>query len=226
VNEFPPQTDSHLKDGGLEMEDTELVQATRQGDLNAFNELVLKYQDQVFNLALRLLGNEDTAEDATQDTFILAFQKIYQFDGNAFRAWLLKIATNLCYDEMRKWRRHPQQSLEPIDKYGETNESPYWLKDSKPLPEDIFETSNLRNTLEHGLSQLPLNFRAVVTLVDIHQMNYKEASSAIGISIGTLKSRLSRGRLQLRNILLDTEKQNLPRCLNRSSDRTTVRSSP
>jgi len=183
------------------MEDTELVQATRQGDLNAFNELVLKYQDQVFNLALRLLGNEDAAEDITQDTFILAFQKIYQFHGDAFRAWLLKITTNLCYDEMRKWRRHPQQPLEPIYQDGETNESPYWLKDSNLLPEDALVTSDLRNTLEQGLSQLPLNFQSVVTLVDVHQMDYKEASQIAGIPIGTVKSRLARGRMQLGNYL-------------------------
>lgn len=204
------------------MEDTELVQAARRGDLNAFNELVLKYQDQVFNLVLRILGNPDTAEDVAQDTFILAFQKIYQFHGDAFRAWLLKIATNLCYDEMRKWRRHPQQSLEPIDKDGKTNESPYWLKDFNLLPEDALETSDLRNTLEQGLSQLSLNFRSVVTLVDVHQMNYKDASSAIGISIGTLKSRLSRGRMQLRNILLDAEKPYLSEAFIQSSNSITA----
>ena len=203
-----------VEHGSVEMEDTELVQATRQGDLNAFNELVLKYQDQVFNLAFRILGNQATAEDVAQNAFILAFQKIYQFHGDAFRAWLLKVATNLCYDEMRTGRRHPQQSLEPIDQDGETHESPYWLKDSKPLPEDALETSDLRNALEHGLSQLPLNFRSVVTLVDVHQMNYKDASSAIGISIGTLKSRLSRGRMQLRNILLNAEKPYLPESFN------------
>lgn len=196
------------------MEHTELVQAAKLGDPNAFNELVLKYQDQVFNLALRILGNQATAEDVAQDTFILAFQKIYQFHGGAFHTWLLKIATNLCYDEMRKWRRHPQQSLEPFDKDGKTNESPYWLKDSNLLPEDELETSDLRNTLEQGLRQLPLNFRAVITLVDVHQMNYRDASSAIGISMSTLKSRLSRGRMQLRNILLNTEKPYLPESFN------------
>lgn len=183
------------------MEDTELVQAAKLGDLNAFNKLVLKYRDQVFNLAFRILGNQDAAEDVAQDTFILAFQKRCQFHGDTFRAWLLKIATNLCYDEMRKWKRHPRQSLEPIDKENNTNESPYWIKDRGPLPEEEVEMSDLRNVLEHGLRQLPLKFRTVVTLVDVHQMDYKEVSRIAGIPIGTVKSRLARGRMQLGNYL-------------------------
>jgi RNA polymerase sigma-70 factor (ECF subfamily) len=190
------------------MEDTELVQAARQGDLNAFNELVLKYQDQVFNLALRLLGNQDTAEDVTQDAFILAFQKIYQFHGDTFRAWLLKIATNLCYDEMRKWKRHPQQSLEPMDKDGETNESPYWLKDSNLLPEDALVTSDLHGILESAMNELPAIYRIALSLVDIQELNYKEAALVMGVSIGTVKSRLARGRMQFRRLLMDMDTNN------------------
>jgi len=188
------------------MDEIELVQAIRQGDLTAFNELVLKYQDQVFNLARRILGNQDLAEDVTQDTFILAFQNINQFRGGSIRAWLLKIARNLCYDEMRTWKRHPHLPLEPTDKENNVNESPYWIKDPGPLPEESAETSDLRRVLEHGLNQLPLKFRIVVALVDVHQMNYKEASWIAGIPIGTMKSRLARGRMQLGSILQDTAK--------------------
>lgn len=190
------------------MEDKELVQATCQGDLAAFNELVLKYQDQVFNLARLILDNQDLAEDITQEAFILAFQKIHQFRGGSFRAWLLKITTNLCYDEMRTWKRLSHQDLEPTDKEGKTNESPDWLKDLTPLPEEIVETNDLYKKVEDGLSKLPLKFRTIVTLIDIHQMDYKEASSVTGVPLGTIKSRLARGRIQLRSILLDTAKPN------------------
>jgi len=178
------------------MEEVELVQAASQGDLTAFNELVLKYQDQVFNLAHRILGNQDLAEDATQNTFIHAFQKFHQFRGGSFRAWLLKIATNLCYDEMRIWKRHPHQPLEPTDE-----EKLYWLKDLGPLPEEEAEMSDLRNVLEHRLNQLPLKFRTVVILVDGHQLEYQEASRITGIPIGTVKSRLVCGRMQLGSYL-------------------------
>ena len=190
--------------GSDEMEELELVQATKQGDLIAFNDLVLKYQDQVFNLARRILGDHDMAEDIAQDTFIHAFQKIHQFRGGSFRAWLLKIATNLCYDEMRTWRRHSHLPLEPIDRENKTNESPWWIKDRGPLPEDAAEMNELRSMLEDGLSQLPLKFRTVVTLVDVHQLDYREVSRIAGIPIGTVKSRLSRGRMQLGSFLQDT----------------------
>jgi RNA polymerase sigma-70 factor (ECF subfamily) len=186
----------------LKMEEAELIQLASQGDLGAFNELILKYQSQVFNQAYRLLGNDDVAEDITQDTFILAFQKLYQFRGGSFRAWLLKIVTNLCYDEMRSWQRASLLPLEPVNEDGETNESPYWIKDLHALPEESIEMSELRDVIKLGLSKLPLNFRIAVTLVDIQQLNYKEAAFVMSTSIGTLKSRLARGRLMLQNALM------------------------
>ena len=189
------------------MEETVLIQATSQGNLTAFNELVLKYQDQVFNLAHRILDNQDMAEDITQDTFIHAFQKIHQFRGGSFQAWLLKITTNLCYDEMRTWKRHPYQPLEPTDKENNINESPQWLRDPNPLPERMAETDDLHKILENAISKLPSIYRTALLLVDIHAFNYKEAASIMGISIGTVKSRLARGRMQLRNILTDIDPQ-------------------
>ena len=187
------------------MEETELIQAARQGDLTAFNELILKYQNQVFHHALRLLRDQDVAEDVTQEAFILAFRKIYQFRGDAFRAWLLKIVTNLCYSEMRTWKRHPLQGLEPNNKDGETNESPYWLRDSAPGPEEIYETRELHKTLESALGGLPAIYGATISLIDIQKLDYKEAASVMGVSIGTVKSRLARGRVQLRTILKSTD---------------------
>lgn len=179
-----------------------LVQLASQGDLGAYNKLVLKYQNLVFSHAYSLLGNYDAAEDITQDAFILAFRKMYQFRGGALRAWLLKIVTNLCYDEMRTWKRAPVQSLELINEDGETNESPYWIKDLNLLPEESIEMKELRVGVERGLSTLPMNFRIAVTLVDIQELSYQEAAYVMGTSIGTLKSRLARGRLMLRNALM------------------------
>ena len=136
------------------MEDRESIQATSQGDLTTFNELVLKYQDQVFNLARLLLNNQNLAEDITQDTFILAFQKIHQFRGGSFRPWLLKITKNLCYDEIRTWKRNTFQVLEPIDKEGEVNKSPQWIKVPQLLLEGEVEANDLREILENTLNKL------------------------------------------------------------------------
>ena len=184
------------------MDEPTMISGTRRGDLDAFNEVVLKYQNQVFNQAYRLLGNDDVAEDVTQDAFILAFRKINQFRGGSLRAWLVKIVTNLCYDEMRTWKRHILQPLDPVNADGETNESPHWIKDPNMLPEEALEMSELREGIERGLSELPINFRIAVTLVDTQQLDYQEAAFVMGTSIGTLKSRLARGRLMLRSALM------------------------
>jgi RNA polymerase sigma-70 factor (ECF subfamily) len=183
------------------MKDKELIQETSHGNLNAFNELVLKYQDLVFNHAHRLLGNQESAEDITQEAFILAFRKIHQFRGGSFRAWLLRIVTNLCYSEMRTWKRNSFLPLEPLNKDGDINESPYWIQDPSPLPEEIVETSDLQEKLEHGLKKLPGIYRNVVSLIDIQELSYKEAASIMGVSVGTVKSRLARGRMKFQEIL-------------------------
>ncbi len=201
------------------MEETELVQAARQGNLDAFNQLVLKYQNQVFNHASRLLGNHDIAEDIAQDAFILAFRKIHQYRGGSFRAWLLKIVTNLCYSEMRTWKRNTFQALEPINEEGEVNESPQWIKDPKPLPEEEAEAKELCETLEITLNKIPSIYRIVLSLVDIQELNYMEAASVMAVSIGTVKSRLARGRMQFRRVMkeMDTINNSKPAFLTGSA---------
>jgi len=174
------------------MEENQLIQSAGKGNLNAFNELVLKYQNQAFNHASRLLGNHDIAEDITQEAFLLAFRKLYQFRGGSFRAWLLRIVTNLCYSEMRTWKRNNFQTLEPVTSEGEINES-------SPCEEQV-ETDDLREQLENIMNKLPSVYRTALSLVDIQEFNYKEAATILGISIGTVKSRLARGRMQFRQI--------------------------
>lgn len=136
-----------------------------------------------------------------QNVFILAFQKFYQFHGGSFRAWLLKIATNLCYDELRKWKRDTLQSLGPLNKDDEPYEYPYWLKDTAMLPEESVEARELSALSEYALSKLPVNNRTAVSLVEIQQLDYKKSAFALGIPVGTLKSRLAQGRMQLRKNL-------------------------
>ena len=108
-------------------DEKEWIDRAARGDLNAFNQLVLRYQDMTYNHAYALLSDGDLAEDATQETFLHAFQSMSGFRGGSFRAWLLKIATNASYDLLRRARRRPTQPLFPKDEEGDEVESPAWL---------------------------------------------------------------------------------------------------
>src|SRR5512142_1843577 len=96
------------------MDEPALIRDAQTGDLDAFNRLVLAYQDIAFNLALRMLNDEDAAADATQTAFISAYRNLHAYRGGSFRAWVLRMVTNSCYDELRKRHRHPTTSLEPM----------------------------------------------------------------------------------------------------------------
>ena len=183
------------------MDETALIQMSKLGDLDAFNRLVLVYQDMVFNQAYRMISEPDAAEDATQDAFIIAFRKIDSYRGGSFKAWLLRIVTNLCYDELRRRKRRPTTPLEPMDQDDEEIESPRWMTDPAELPEAAAERKELAHALQSCLNDLPEEFRAIVTLVDIQGLDYVEASEAIGSPLGTVKSRLARARTRLRDCL-------------------------
>ncbi len=181
------------------MNENELIRAAKNNDLEAFNELVLRYRSRVFNHAYYLLQNYDAAEDATQEVFLKLFRKLYQFQGASFLAWLLRITTNHCLDEFRAAKRSILIPLEHITNDGEIIESPFWMADPAMRPEDAVESNELREELEDGLIRLPSYYQNAVSLVDIQQFSYKEAASVMQISIGTLKSRLKRGRQQMKN---------------------------
>ncbi len=183
------------------MDETALIQAAQNGDLNSFNTLVLHYQDAVFNTALRILGDEDLAADSTQDAFISAFKSIASFRGGSFKAWLMRTVTNACYDELRRKKRRPTTPLEPDTDDGEEVESPRWLADPNMTPEEQFEADELEHAIQHCLDALPADFRTVVVLADIQGMDYTEVAAAAKVPLGTIKSRLARARLRLRECL-------------------------
>jgi RNA polymerase sigma-70 factor, ECF subfamily len=185
----------------LIMDEAYLIQEAMQGDLNAFNSLVLAYQDLVFNQAYRTMGELEMAEDATQEAFISAFRNLRSYRGGSFKAWLLRIVTNACYDELRRQKRRPTTPLEPLDNDDEEVESPHWLADPGESPEDSAERSELNDAIQHCLQSLPEEFRSVVILVDVQGMDYTEAAGAVGKPLGTVKSRLARARLKLRDCL-------------------------
>ena len=191
----------NYKNRSSEFNEEALLQAASQADLEAFNQLVLKYQNTAYSHAYALLGDSDAAEDAAQDGFIKAFQALSAFRGGSFRGWLLKIVTNSAYDQLRRSRRHPSQPLIPEDEYGEEIESVAWLVDPAASVEEVVENNELSRGIYKILDELPEAFRTVITLIDINELDYSEAAEALEVPIGTVKSRLARGRLQMQEKL-------------------------
>ncbi len=185
------------------MNESVLIHDAQQGDLDAFNRLVLAYQDALYNTALRILGDEERAADATQEAFISAFRAINSYRGGSFKAWLLRTVTNACYDELRRQKRRPTTPLEPENDDDEEVESPRWLADSSMSPEEKFEAAELEHALQHCLEALPTDFRAVVVLADVQGLDYAEVAAAVHSPLGTVKSRIARARLRLRECLQD-----------------------
>jgi len=178
-----------------------LIQAARDGDIDSFNRLVLAYQDMVYSHAFRMIGEQESADDATQNTFISAYNHLKSFRGGSFKAWLLRIVTNACYDELRRRKRRPTIPLEPLDDAGEEVESAHWMEDPVDLPEEQVERMELQKAIQRCLNNLPDEFRLAVVMVDVQGMDYMEAAQIMGKPIGTIKSRLARARLRLRNCL-------------------------
>lgn len=183
------------------MDETALIHDAQRGDLDAFNRLVLAYQTALYNTALRILGDEDLAADATQEAFISAFRALNTYRGGSFKAWLLRTVTNACYDVLRRQKRRPTTPLEPATEDDDEMESPRWLADSSMTPEEISEADELEHAIQHCLNALPVDFRTVVVMADIQGLDYAEIAAAIRTPLGTIKSRLARARLRLRECL-------------------------
>lgn len=183
----------------LEPPDEHLVSLTKNGSLDAFNSLVDRYQALVFTLCYRQLGERTAAEDAAQETFLSAYRAIAQFRGGSFRGWLLRIALNHARDELRRRRRRlPTRSLTADDADESSIEPP----DPTADPATALHDRTLAPALERALRELPQNQRDVVLLADVHGLPYDEIAAITGVALGTVKSRLSRGRERLRAILL------------------------
>ncbi|MCC6501424.1 MAG: sigma-70 family RNA polymerase sigma factor [Anaerolineales bacterium] len=183
------------------MNEQALITDAQSGNLDAFNTLVLHYQDSVFNTALRILGDEDQAADASQEAFISAFKSISSFRGGSFKAWLMRTVTNACYDELRRQKRRPTTPLEPDTDDGDEMDSPKWLADPNMTPAQQAEADEVEHAIQHCLDHLPLDFKTVVVMADIQGMDYTEVAAAIRVPLGTIKSRLARARLRLRECL-------------------------
>jgi RNA polymerase sigma-70 factor (ECF subfamily) len=185
-----------------------LVTRAGGGDVAAFNALVERYQDLAYGVAYRTLGDPEAAADATQDAFLSAYNAIRGFRGGSFRAWLLRIVTNACYDHGRRAARRPSASLDAIVELAGGEDA---LVDPAPLPDNVALRGELVRVIEASLMELPIEQRTVVVMADLHGLSYGEIAEATATSLGTVKSRLSRGRLHLRDRLLRRAPELSPR---------------
>jgi len=184
-----------------------LIDAAQRGQMDAFNELILHYQSQVYNLAYHIMHDPAAADDATQEAFISAYRAIKRFRGGSFRSWLLRIATNACYDELRRRKRRPSVSW---DDFGELEEeaNPH-LVDGGLKPEESVQQQELRDLLERSIARLPQHHQTAIILVDRLGLSYEETANVMGVRLGTVKSRLARARKQMQ-ALLQEERELLP----------------
>jgi RNA polymerase sigma-70 factor, ECF subfamily len=181
-------------------EERRLVEVARHGDVESFNALVRLYEGRIYNLCHRMLGDPDSAADAAQDAFLSAFRNLRSFRGGSFRSWMLRIATNICYDVLRARKRRPTTSLD-IEPDGGDDGSPLQIADTAESPDDFALRRELAGAIERGLATLPEEQRVILILSDIQGLAYEEIAEITNTNLGTVKSRLSRGRARLRDVL-------------------------
>ena len=177
-------------------DERQLIDRSQHGDLVAFNELVDRYQTQAYNLALRMLGDEALAADATQESFISAYRAIKGFRGGSFRSWILRITANATRDLLRAAKSRRALSLEALE-----TDSGALPHSSEESPEEQVLRSELATEIQRSLESLPRDQRLALVLIDIQGFSYEEAARITGASLGTVKSRLSRARHQMRDLL-------------------------
>ena len=189
------------------MQDELLIRRAQHGDADAFEQLLLEHQKNVYNLCYRMAGDPDDAMDLSQETFLRAWRCLdqYQF-ASAFSTWLYRLCSNICIDFLRRRRRQQTVPLTFEDADGE--EQTYAVPDAQPLPEEQVELKLTRETLAAAMAQLLPEHRAVLQLRVVNEMSYEQIADVLDIQIGTVKSRLSRARNQLKKIL---ERGNLSR---------------
>ena len=187
------------------MDEAALIKKAQRGDVSAFNELVLTYQTQVYNVAYRIMGDAGPAADATQEAFISAYNHIKDFRGGSFKSWLLRTVTNACYDALRYDKRRPAASLDHLvegegdDDAGDFNE---FIPSNDESPAAAAERNDLRQFIARAALSLPPDQRITFVLSDVQGLAYEEIAEVMDTSLGTVKSRLSRARAKLREALL------------------------
>lgn len=187
--------------------DEQLVKRCLQGDSRAFEDLAVKYQNKIYALSYRYMGNEEDAYDMAQEAFIKAYRSLRSFKGDSsFGTWMYRIATNVCLDELRRRKRRiiPLSLDEPLaTRDGDEVEKE--IADTSPTADVIYEQKELSQYIQQVLDEMKPDHKTTIILRDIMDLTYEEIAQVSDCSIGTVKSRLSRARDALRKKLGDRE---------------------
>ncbi len=185
----------------LSLDESSLIEKSKAGDVESFEELIISHKKKIFNIAYRMLGNLEDANDVTQEALVKAYRGIKKFnEKSSFSTWLYTIVNNACIDFIRKNRK---DNVVYLDREYETEESSYTLQinSGEETPEQAFEKKEVQRLVHKAINKLSDDHRRIIILKDIKQFSYKEISEIIDCSEGTVKSRLSRARKNLKTII-------------------------
>lgn len=186
------------------MTEQELVQRAKQGDENAFAQLMRENETRIYNLTLRMTGNEQDALDLAQEAFFNAWKGLKFFKGDsAFSTWVYRLASNACIDHLRRKKRRQDISA-PMPTVDEEDDRPPDIPDERYAPEQVLERKQMREAVTEGLSRLSEEHRQVLVMRELDGLSYQEIGQLLGLEAGTVKSRIARARLSLRKILVET----------------------
>lgn len=175
-----------------------LIEAAKLGDLEAFNCLVLLYQDSLYWWVYSLVHDEAQADDIAQSTFITAYQKLQIFRGGSFKSWLFTIARNRSFDQLRQMKRRPSVRLD--DPAEDDRDRLELLPDVASLPEETLLAAEQAKLVEQMIHRLPDAFQQVIRLIDMEGLDYQDAAKILNLPLGTIKSRLTRARQKMRSL--------------------------
>lgn len=176
----------------------DLIERSQQGDLEAFNQLVIEYQGFGYNVAYRLLDDADSAADAIQDSFLKAFRGLDNYRGGSFKGWLTRIVVNTCYDHLRHRKRKTTESLDDLPVEEEYVAE---LTDRSESPHEFAERRELQALIGSAITSLPEVLRTTIVLRDVEGYAYEEIADITSVAVGTVKSRISRARGRVRDYL-------------------------
>ncbi len=184
-------------------EELHIIRRVLDGDVNAFEKLVLENQKNVYNLALKMLGNPEDASDVSQETFLRAYRSLGSFQGDSrFSVWLYRMTSNVCIDFLRKRKRRAEVSMTVVN--DEDEESELEIPDERFSPEQTLDRQERVRAVREGLQKLPEEYRRILTMREIGGLSYEELAEALDLELGTVKSKLFRARKKLCEVLLES----------------------
>lgn len=197
-------------------EEAQVIEQILKGDINAYEQLVTRYEKSVYNLALRMTDNAEDAADMAQEAFIKAYNSLGSFRGDSkFSVWLYRIVSNVCLDFLRKQSRRPAMSLSVEDDDGEDVQLD--VPDESMSPESLLERKLTRESVRAGLARLPEDYRQILLLRELQGLSYDEIAQTLDVGVGTVKSRIFRAREKLCAFL--SKDGNIPEFVSSSNKR-------